>query len=90
MADGNVHDLVLKGMNQELRVLLDRDPEAHGRRNVMGWTALHVAAYAGNTEAAGLLLAYGAEREVRDLVGRTPFQLASELEHEAIMQLLKA
>ncbi|MGE0488365.1 MAG: ankyrin repeat domain-containing protein [Vulcanimicrobiota bacterium] len=89
MPDGNVHDLVLKGLNQELRALLDHDPEALSRRNVMGWTPLHVAAYAGNTEAAGLLLAYGAEREVRDLVGRTPFQLASELEHEAILKLLR-
>ena len=90
MADATVHDLVLKGLNQELRAMLDRDPEALTRRNVMGWTALHVAAYSGNTEAAGLLLAYGAERDVRDLVGRTPYQLASELEHEAILKLLQS
>lgn len=45
-----------------------------------GWTALHIAAGSGDVEAVRLLLAHGAQVDVRDRNGRTPLELARAIQ----------
>lgn len=83
-----VHQAVLNGDMGRLLTVLDQTPDLVDRRNITGWTPLHVAAYAGNEEAAALLLSRGAQLHARDRLGRTALEIASEAGHQALVRLL--
>lgn len=83
-----VHQAVLSGDLHGLLAALEQAPEQVDRRNITGWTPLHVAAYAGNEAAAALLLSRGAERQARDRLGRTALEIAQEAGHQAMVRLL--
>lgn len=83
-----IHEAILNKDMKTVREMLEQDAETLEQRNVMGWTPLHTACYQGVSEAVALLLAYGAKRGVRDLVGRTPEDLAKELRHQDVLRLL--
>jgi len=60
------------GQLEKAKELLDKAPELVKAENNSGQTPLHVAAYYGYKEIMELLLANGAEVDVRDNDGRTP------------------
>ena len=56
-----------------------------------GYTPLHLAASAGNLEAAELLITAGANLEAVDIVdGQTPLKLAKQARHRQMIDLLLA
>lgn len=62
------------------------DPDAATRD---GNTALHRAAAAGHTEAVSLLIALGANTQVKNSAGRTPSEVARAGGHEAVAHALE-
>ncbi|KAF2589789.1 hypothetical protein F2Q70_00042076 [Brassica cretica] len=57
-------------------------------RNKAGQTPLHIAASGGRFEAAKLLIAYGADHNLKDSSGRLPIEEAAQGQHEAILLML--
>jgi ankyrin repeat protein len=55
-----------------------------------GWTALHQAAAAGNSELVNLLLDCGADREARSVDGKSPLDMAIEKKHHQVAEVLRA
>ena len=86
-----VEHLLRRGVSPHVATLadpVDRSIEA-------GWNALHIAACMGFIEVAHLLLAYGADPNVRQLHSRTepgftPLYIATRNGHLALMKLLIA
>lgn len=64
-APPDVFDAAALGETSLLRDLLDGDPSLVGAHSPDGWTALHLAAHFGRTEAASVLLAAGADAAKR-------------------------
>ncbi|CAN6903043.1 unnamed protein product [Brassica oleracea] len=57
-------------------------------RNKAGQTPLHIAASVGRYEAAKLLIAYGADHNLKDSSGLLPIEEAAHGQHEAILLML--
>jgi len=74
----DLHETAAVGTRQELEAMLKADPENVRKRNSFGWTPLHMAAFAGNTENVELLIRRGAEIESRAKTKfrNTPLQVA--------------
>ncbi|KAH8906659.1 hypothetical protein BR93DRAFT_627398 [Coniochaeta sp. PMI_546] len=53
------------------------------------WTALHMACYSGFEDIARLLIAHGAELDVRTVDGETPLKLAERNGHAKVVQLIE-
>ncbi len=53
-----------------------------------GHTALHLSAWSGQVGVAKVLLAFGADLEVRDRLGQTPLHLAAEFNQEGALRFL--
>ncbi len=66
------------GTAAQLEALLRDDPQAVMRRNSFGWTPLHLSAFAGNVATSEVLLARGADVNVRaqSKFKNTPLQTA--------------
>jgi ankyrin repeat protein len=66
------------GATAELKRQLDADPSLITARTKFGWTALHMAAFAGNVDNAKLLLERGADIRARakNKFRNTPLQVA--------------
>lgn len=58
----------------------------HG--DIDGKTALHVAAITGNPDSVQMLLDFGANPRIRDMVHRTPTHWAAETGHHEVVTLL--
>lgn len=58
------------------------------RKNVFGFTPLHIAASRGNTPVVKLLVERGADRNARTNDGKTPYNLAVEEERNETAELL--
>lgn len=54
-----------------------------------GATALHHAAIKGHLKIVRLLLAHGADLQLKDTTGRTPLMAATEQGQTAVVELLK-
>jgi len=85
-----LHEALWIGDNQLAKAILDRgadsneaQPGAHPAK-----TPLMIAAYKGNVEAVGLLLARGANPGVADERGETAADFASGADKERILKLL--
>ena len=63
-------------------------PEQLDAKNLLGWTALHCAAYTSHEKICGVLLAMGARLDAKDNNGATPLQLAQE-QHSGNASLLE-
>jgi ankyrin repeat protein len=74
----DLYDVAAFGTGPALEALLGKDPGAVRARNPFGWTPLHIAAFAGNTATAEVLLAHGAALESRaaSRFRNTPLQTA--------------
>mgnify|MGYP001562211144 CR=1 FL=1 len=54
-----------------------------------GITPLHAAAHSGNADMVQILVAYKANRDVKDDTGETPIAKATQQGHAAIVSLLR-
>jgi len=75
----DVHDAAALGEASLLRYLLDGDATLAAAYSPDGWTPLHLAAHFGRTDAAGVLLAAGA-----DVAARSRNPLANQPLHAAV------
>jgi ankyrin repeat protein len=73
-----------------VRLLIDRGADVNKHRGVSSETPLHYAARSGNVEQARLLLEAKADLRAKDLLGRTPLDLAREGNHLAVARLLES
>lgn len=80
-----LHWAAYKGFADTIRLLLFRNAD-QGRQDKEGCTPLHWAAVRGNVEACTVLVHAGTKREllVKDKVGFTPAQLASDKGHRHV------
>jgi ankyrin repeat protein len=78
------------GRNTIVRLLIERGCPVDARGSSSGYTALHLAAHAGNTELVQQLLAAGADRTLTTGNGETALDLAAKNKHVGAMALLKA
>lgn len=74
----DIHDAAAVGTAADVKRLLAEDASRARVTNKFGWTPLHVAAFAGNTETAKVLLAAGADIHARagSKFRNTPLQVA--------------
>lgn len=77
--------------NRELaaRLLLEDPRTGLNRHGENGVTALHIATVRGFPNLVELLLESGADRYLRDEVGRTPYQIAVQNDDPELMQMLR-
>lgn len=71
-----IHDAVKAGDLVGVRRLLEARPDLVRAANERGYTPLHIAAFEGRLNVAGLLLEKGAELEAKNPTGFTPLFLA--------------
>lgn len=75
--------------NEELATrLLHHDEKLLNQRNQHGWTPLHCAAAAGHTNVVNLLLAWNADKEVKNQNNDSPYELALRFGYQELAQLL--
>jgi len=60
------------------------------RKNVFGFTPLHIAAWNGNTAVVKILVEHGADRNARTKDGKTPYNLAVEERRSDTAELLES
>ncbi|MBI5190610.1 MAG: ankyrin repeat domain-containing protein [Nitrospirae bacterium] len=77
LADGEIFKAIKDGDGSAARLLLAADPEAANRPDAGGATPLHMAAFKGKDEVAGLLLDGGADVNAKDCEGSTPLHVAA-------------
>jgi len=89
----DVFDAAAVGRTRGLEELLDGEPGLATAWSADGFTALHLAAYFGQEDAAKLLLARGAEPDAvarNAIIVVTPLHSAAAGAHPAIVKLLLA
>jgi ankyrin repeat protein len=87
----DVFDAAAVGRTRGLEELLDGEPELAGAWSPDGFTALHLAAFIGQEEAARILLERGAEVELiarHESIHVTPLHSAAAGSHAGIVKLL--
>ncbi|HYC88560.1 MAG TPA: ankyrin repeat domain-containing protein [Thermoanaerobaculia bacterium] len=74
----DLYDAAAVGSAEQVAAMLRADKDAVRAKNQFGWTALHVAAFAGNVETARVLIDAGADIHVRAKTRfrNTPLQVA--------------
>lgn len=79
-----------KGEIGTITELLSADPDMVTKHREDGWTALHLAAYYGHPEAAGILLARGADVSLRssNTMENTPLHAAVAGRQFEVVKLL--
>ncbi|MBM4123601.1 MAG: ankyrin repeat domain-containing protein [Nitrospira sp.] len=83
--------LILAAWNnhvETVRVLLDRGADVNAT-DATGWTALHAAAFAGNTEIMQLLFKRGAKKDGSNGANYRPSRWADKEDHLVILELMK-
>uniref|UniRef100_A0A0E0FV94 MSP domain-containing protein n=1 Tax=Oryza nivara TaxID=4536 RepID=A0A0E0FV94_ORYNI len=81
-----LHAAAARGDTGEVRRL---GPDSMGARDREGRTALHVAAAAGEAEAAAALVDMGADAAATDARGRTPLDVAREKGYQEVVDVLE-
>jgi ankyrin repeat protein len=71
-----------------MQLLIQRGANANATTDTSGSTALHMAAWGGQGQAAAFLLGQGAQSTHREGDGRTPLMLACERRHLGVVCLL--
>jgi ankyrin repeat protein len=70
-----------------MQLLIRRGADASATASTWGSTALHLAAWGGQAQAAAFLLGQGAQSTHREGDGRTPFMMACERRHLGVVRL---
>ena len=78
------------GQAERIREILQRDASAVNTANAEGWTALHLAAFYGHREAAGVLLDHGADVAAvsANAMANQPLHAAAAGRHLSLVALL--
>jgi len=71
-----------------LEYLVKKAPQQVNQKNTKGDTALHEAARYGTTKTLQTLLKAGAKRDVKNLEGKTPLDVATDYKNKDAMKLL--
>ncbi len=77
-----------ESMAESLKESLSENPALVHEKDDRGWTILHQEALAGNTATVKVLLAHGADRNLRTNHGMTPQALAQSLGWDKLAMLL--
>jgi len=86
-----IHEAAARGDIEEVRVLLDRDPQLVDARDRYGWSPLHRASINGHADVVGLLIERGAQLEARDNAGMSALHHAARSgSHEVARRLVHA
>ena len=75
------------GIKDAVRVLLEHGADVNARQEG-GWTALHAASQNGDVEMARLLIAGGADVQIRAANQQNAMDLALSKGHQAVVDLL--
>ncbi|KAF8870517.1 hypothetical protein CPB84DRAFT_1726985 [Gymnopilus junonius] len=89
--DKTIHGLALSNDVPGLNTLLDKNPDTN--LNVLdeyGYAPIHLACDRGNTEIVKILLAQGADRNIKDPDDLSPLELSKEAGHSEIEALLSS
>ena len=97
-ADPNLQDIyhwsplmraVYEGRD-EVAMLLLTDPRTNvNHRGENGVTALHIATVQSDSNLVVLLLEHGADKTIADHSGRTPYEIARQMDHSKLLNLLQ-
>ncbi len=83
-----VHFAAKSGMTMALSKILDMAPEVTNAQDQEGATPLMLAAAGGHVDAINALLERGANREIRDVKGRSATQIAQDAGHQQAVTAL--
>lgn len=86
--DRPIHDLARIGSGSEIKRLLQADPGQRDARTSFGSTPLHLAATNPDLTALQVLIAAGADPNVRDNDGATPLHMAAYTQNAKHARLL--
>lgn len=87
---GMLHSAAVNGQSEVLEVLLESDKTLDvNMQDVNGKTALHDAARNGFEPTVRVLLEYGGDPTIKDNYGRTPIYVAHEMNHTALVEMLR-
>ena len=87
-AKATIHDYTFIGDIEEIKKHLNRDRNLINQKDVVGYTALHIAALEGHKEIAKLLIEKGADLNIQDVSGVTPLIYAVMNLHNEVAELL--
>lgn len=79
---------ITQNRSQEVKGLLEAGADPNGVEDSHGITPLHFAAIFNSPESAKLLITAGANPNAEDLEGQTALEVARELKHALIVDLL--
>ena len=85
---GGASGLSVKGPTSTIRLLVRAGAGVDTATTEQGWTPLHFAAFANNPSTALVLLESGACSEIADSDGRRPLELAREMGHTLVSDVL--
>lgn len=85
---GQIDDAAQHGDVEKVKALLNNNPHLVFSKDKDGNTPLHWAMRFGNSDAAALLLAHGADVNATDNQGRTPFYWAVAMDDPIMMKFL--
>lgn len=88
MRHSEVHEAAGRDDVDELKQLLEGNPDLLDARDEYGLTPLHKAAARGKLKAAQFLITKGSDVNLFDEDGRTPLYWASIYDHREVVELL--
>jgi len=89
-AEPPIHLAARQGNLDEVKALVQGDPDLVSSKDIGGWTPLHQAAFAGHKEVAQFLLDHNADVNARDNYDVTPLSVASFTGRTDVVELLLA
>jgi ankyrin repeat protein len=84
-----IFEAVEQGNVQQVKVLLQQEPDLALKKDSDGVTLLHEAAFGGKKDVAALLLTTKADVNARDKYGYRPLYYASALGNNDVADLLR-
>jgi ankyrin repeat protein len=75
------------GRDEILRLMIEHNAHLNVQSG-KGWTALHYAGQAGQLKCVGLLIAAGADKELKNKKGKTAYNRAIEQKKMAVAEMI--